>query len=466
MFPESGPSFALPALGVWTGRAAPLNGQEGLKVYFQPEIETMPREQLRELQLERMKKSIRHAYDNVDFYKKSFEEAGVTPDDLETLDDIVKFPFVVKQDMRDAYPFGLFAVPQKDVARIHASSGTTGQATVVGHTANDIKNWGECFARGIAMVGGSAESTVQVSYGYGLFTGGLGAHYGAEAAGCSVIPTSSGNTKRQIQMMKDLGTDILCCTPSYALLIADTAIEMGYDPAKEFKISAGIFGAEPASENMRQEIREKLGIQYCDVYGLSEVMGPGVAMECSESHGLHVAEDHFFAEIIDPETLKPVPDGTYGELVFTTLTRECCPLVRYRTRDVTRIINEECACGRTHRKIDRIIGRTDDMMIIRGVNVFPSQIEQVITGFDEITPHYQIILTNNGPLDKVTLKVETVPDFPIDEIRKLEDLKTRLGQELKSNLQVKVDIKLVEPKSIERSEGKAKRVVDLRKKEN
>ena len=431
-------------------------------MFFQEEIETMPREQLRELQLERMKKSIRHAYDNVDFYKKSFAEAGVTPDDLTCLEDIAKFPFVVKQDMRDAYPYGLFAVPKKDVARIHASSGTTGQATVVGHTANDIKNWGDCFARGIYMVGGSADSTVQVSYGYGLFTGGLGAHYGAEAAGCSVIPTSSGNTKRQIQMMVDLGTDILCCTPSYALYLADTAISMGYDPAKDFKLSAGIFGAEPASENMRQEIRDKLGIRYCDVYGLSEVMGPGVAMECSESHGLHLAEDHFFSEIIDPETLQPVPDGTYGELVFTTLTRECCPLVRYRTRDITRIINEECACGRTHRKIDRIIGRSDDMMIIRGVNVFPQQIEQIITGFDEITAHYQIVLTDNGPLDKVTLNVETVPEFPIDEIRKLEDLKARLGAELKSNLQIKVDIKIVEPKSIERSEGKAKRVIDLR----
>ena len=264
------------------------------------------------------------------------------------------------------------------------------------------------------------------------------------------------------QIMQDFGSNCLCCTPSYALYLADTAISMGYDPAKDFKLSAGIFGAEPASENMRQEIRDKLGIRYCDVYGLSEVMGPGVAMECSESHGLHLAEDHFFAEIIDPETLQPVPDGTYGELVFTTLTRECCPLVRYRTRDITRIINEECTCGRTHRKIDRIIGRSDDMMIIRGVNVFPQQIEQIITGFDEITAHYQIVLTDNGPLDKVTLNVETVPEFPIDEIRKLEDLKARLGAELKSNLQIKVDIKIVEPKSIERSEGKAKRVIDLR----
>ncbi|MEQ3362196.1 phenylacetate--CoA ligase family protein [Raoultibacter massiliensis] len=431
-------------------------------MYFQPDIETMPVEQLRQLQLERMQWSVRHAYENVDFYRASFQEAGVEPGDLKTLDDLAGFPFVVKQDMRDAYPFGLFAVPQKDVARIHASSGTTGQATVVGHTANDLKNWGDCFARGIYMVGGSENSTIQVSYGYGLFTGGLGAHAGGEAVGCSVIPTSSGNTKRQIQMMKDLGTDILACTPSYALLIADTAIEMGYDPAKDFKVSGVILGAEPASESMRQDIREKLGVQYCDVYGLSEVMGPGVAMECAAANGLHVAEDQFYAEIVDPETLKPLPDGEWGELVFTTLTRECCPLVRYRTRDVTRIIAEECSCGRTHRKIDRIVGRTDDMLIIRGVNVFPSQIEQVIVGFPEIAAQYQIILTNKGPLDRVELDVETVPDFPFDEIRKLEELKARLATELKSNLQIAVDIKIVEPKTIERSEGKAKRIVDLR----
>lgn len=422
----------------------------------------MPVEQLRQLQLERMQWSVRHAYENVDFYRASFQEAGVEPGDLKTLDDLAGFPFVVKQDMRDAYPFGLFAVPQKDVARIHASSGTTGQATVVGHTANDLKNWGDCFARGIYMVGGSENSTIQVSYGYGLFTGGLGAHAGGEAVGCSVIPTSSGNTKRQIQMMKDLGTDILACTPSYALLIADTAIEMGYDPAKDFKVSGVILGAEPASESMRQDIREKLGVQYCDVYGLSEVMGPGVAMECAAANGLHVAEDQFYAEIVDPETLKPLLDGEWGELVFTTLTRECCPLVRYRTRDVTRIIAEECSCGRTHRKIDRIVGRTDDMLIIRGVNVFPSQIEQVIVGFPEIAAQYQIILTNKGPLDRVELDVETVPDFPFDEIRKLEELKARLATELKSNLQIAVDIKIVEPKTIERSEGKAKRIVDLR----
>lgn len=431
-------------------------------MFYDEKIETMPREELRKLQLDRMKWCVQYSYDNVPFYKKSFNDAGIEPGDLKSLEDITKFPFVLKQDMRDNYPDGLFAVPRSKVARIHASSGTTGQATVVGCTANDLKNWGECFARGIAMVGGDENSTMQVSYGYGLFTGGLGAHYGGETAGCTVIPTSSGNTKRQIQMMKDMGTTILCCTPSYALLIADTAIEMGIDPKKDLKLKAGIFGAEPCSQGMRDEITEKLGIQYCDIYGLSEVMGPGVAFECSELGGLHLAEDHFYAEIINPETLQPVADGEYGELIFTTLTRECCPLVRYRTRDITRIISEQCACGRTHRRIDKIIGRTDDMLIIRGVNVFPSQIEQVLTSFPEIATQYQIILTTRGSLDHVELRVETVQDFPFDEIRKLEELKRRLSSELKSNLQVSVDIKLVEPKTIERSEGKAKRIIDLR----
>lgn len=434
-------------------------------MYYQEEIECMPRAELEALQVERLRWAVKHAYENVPLYKQRFDEAGLDPYSIESLEDIKRFPFIVKQDMRDAYPFGLFAVDRSEVKRLHASSGTTGQATVVGYTENDLKNWGDCFARGIAMVGGSAESTMQVSYGYGLFTGGLGAHMGGEVAGCTVVPMSTGNTKRQIQIMKDFGTDILCATPSYALLIADTAIEMGYDPAKDFPISGVILGAEPASEHMREEIRQKFGVKYCDVYGLSEIMGPGVAMECSESHGLHVAEDQFLVEIVDPETLEPVPDGQLGELVITTLTRECSPLIRYRTRDLTRIIDEPCACGRTHRKIDRIVGRTDDMLIIRGVNVFPSQIEQVITGFPEIVPHYQIVLTTKGTLDHMELRVETAPDFSFDEIRALEDLRRRLAAELKSNLQIAVDIKIVEPKTIERSEGKAKRVIDLRNKD-
>lgn len=435
-------------------------------MYYQPEIETMPVEKLREQQLERMKWSVRYAYDNVEFYRESFEKAGVTPDDLKTLNDLVKFPFVMKQDMRDNYPFGLFAVPQEKVARIHASSGTTGQATVVGHTANDLKNWGDCFARGIYMVGGSEKSVMQVSYGYGLFTGGLGAHQGGEAAGCMVIPTSSGNTKRQIQMMKDLGTDILCCTPSYALNIADQAIEMGYNPADDFKISGVICGAEPASQNMRDEISAKLGVKYCDVYGLSEIMGPGVAMECQERNGGHIAEDHFYCEIVDPDTLEPVPVGEWGELVITTLTREASPLIRYRTRDITRIIPGECACGRTHARMDKVVGRTDDMLIIRGVNVFPSQIEQIITELPELATQYQLILSTRGTLDHVQLQVETVPEFPLNDVARLESLKARLRAELKSNLQIAVEIQFVEPKTIERSEGKAKRILDLREGKN
>ncbi len=431
-------------------------------MYYQPEIETMPREELSALQLDRLKWSLHQAYDNVDFFKRSFDDAGVSPDDLQSIEDLSKFPFVVKQDMRDAYPFGMFAVPMEEVARIHASSGTMGQATIAGHTEADLKNWGDCFARGIYMVGGGKQSVLQVAYGYGLFTGGLGAHAGGEACGATVIPASSGNTKRQVQFLADCGTDILACTPSYALFIADTAIEMGYNPAEDFKVSGGIFGAEPCSENMRQEIADKLGIQYCDVYGLSEIMGPGVAMECIERGGLHIAEDQFYCEIVDPETGEVLPDGEWGELVITTLTRECSPLIRYRTRDVTRINSEICACGRTHRKIDRLRGRTDDMMIIRGVNVFPSQIEQVITGFPEIATQYQIILTNKGPLDAMELQVETEPDFPIDEVRKLEDLRHRLQAELKGNLQIAVDVKIVEPKTIERSMGKAKRVIDKR----
>lgn len=431
-------------------------------MYFQPDIETMPVEQLRQLQLERMQWSVQHAYDNVEFYRSSFKEAGVEPGDLKSLDDLASFPFVVKQDMRDAYPFGLFAVPQKDVARIHASSGTTGQATVVGHTASDLKNWGDCFARGIYMVGGSAESTIQVSYGYGLFTGGLGAHAGGEAVGCSVIPTSSGNTKRQIQMMKDLGTDILACTPSYALLIADTAIEMGFDPAKDFKVSGVILGAEPASESMRQDIREKLGVQYCDVYGLSEVMGPGVAMECAASNGLHVAEDQFYAEIVDPDTLKPLPDGEWGELVFTTLTRECCPLVRYRTRDVTRIIAEECSCGRTHRKIDRIVGRTDDMLIIRGVNVFPSQIETVLLNHG-YPANYQIIVDRVKNSDTLDVQVEMTNEMFADTVKGVSAREKELVDGLRAMLGLAANVHLVSPKTIERSEGKAKRVIDKRK---
>lgn len=431
-------------------------------MFYQPEIETMPREELEKLQLDRLKTLVKRVYENIPFYKESFDKAGVKPEYITSLDDLTKLPFTVKQDLRDAYPFKMFAVPQSDVVRIHCSSGTTGTATVVGYTQDDLDNWGDCFARFLYAAGCGKEGTIQIAYGYGLFTGGLGAHYGGERGGCTVLPMSTGNTKRQVRLMKDFNVDCLCCTPSYALNIADVAKEEGYDPANDFPISSGILGAEPCSEAMRKEIEEKLGIQVFDIYGLSEVMGPGVACECEKQHGLHVCEDQFIIEIVDPKTLQPVPDGEWGEVVFTTLVKECSPLIRYRTRDISRIITGECECGRTFRRMDRIAGRTDDMLIIRGVNVFPSQIEEEIVSFPEIAAQYQLILTTKGTLDHVELQVETVPEFPFDEVRRLEKLKKDLQKALKENLQVAVSVKLVEPKTIERSEGKAKRIIDLR----
>lgn len=430
-------------------------------MYYQPEIETMSREDLQALQLERLQALVKRVYEKIPFYKESFDKAGVNPADIKSLSDLTKLPFTVKQDMRDAYPFGLFAVPRKDVVRVHCSSGTTGTATVVGYTQNDLDNWGDCFARALYGAGCGPDSALQIAYGYGLFTGGLGAHYGGERAGCTVLPMSTGNTKRQVRLMKDFDVDCLCCTPSYALNIAEVAEEEGYDP-REFPIHAGILGAEPCSEATRAEIEQKMGIQVYDIYGLSEVMGPGVACECEQQDGLHVCEDQFIIEILDPKTLQPVPDGEWGEVVFTTLCKECSPLVRYRTRDISRILVGECECGRTFRRMDRIAGRTDDMMILRGVNVFPSQIEEEIVSFPEIAPQYQLILTTKGTLDHAELRVETVPEFPFDEIRRLEKLKKDLQKALKENLQIAVDVKIVEPKTIERAEGKTKRIIDMR----
>lgn len=431
--------------------------------YFQSDIEKISADELFALQSERLHNTAVNCYANIPFYTKAMDAMGVEPAHIKSLDDLSKLPLTTKQDMRDAYPFGLFAIDVHDeVQRLHASSGTTGNATVCGYTQNDLDYWGDCFARCIAQAGGGSESILQIAYGYGLFTGGLGAHEGAIRIGATILPMSSGNTKRQIQMMKDFGTDILACTPSYALLIADTAIEMGYNPAKDFKISGAILGAEPWSQGMREEIEEKLGVVAVDIYGLSEIMGPGVSCECSMQTGLHVAEDHFIIEVLDPETLQPVPDGEYGEVVFTSLTKECSPLLRYRTRDISRIIPGACDCGRTLRRMDRISGRTDDMLIIRGVNVFPTQFQQAIVDFPEVTNHYEIILTREGQMDNVELKVETVPEFDFDEIRRIEELQQRISNELKSSLQVNVKVSVVEPKSIERSMGKAKRVIDLR----
>jgi len=427
---------------------------------YQPQYEAMPRTDLEGLQLERLRTVLRRVYDNVDFYRRTFDDAGVSPE-VTSLSDLASFPFTLKDDMRAAYPFNLFAAPLRDIVRVHSSSGTTGQITVVGYTKNDIDNWADLMARTIASAGGTADDIVQVTYGYGLFTGGLGVHYGSERLGCVTIPISGGNTKRQVQVLKDFGTTVLACTPSYALLIGETAREMGVD-LSQTPLRVGVFGAEPWSENMRLQIEELLGVKAIDIYGLSEILGPGVAAECSEQKGLHVNEDHFLIEIVDQETLQPVPDGEYGEVVFTTLTKEGIPVIRYRTRDISRIIPGECACGRTGRRMERVTGRSDDMIIVRGVNVFPSQIEQVLTGIEGVAPHYQVILGKKGSMDTVSVNVEVAPDTDFDEIRELEALQRRVRAEIESALAVSIAVKLVEPKSIARSEGKAQRVVDLR----
>lgn len=420
----------------------------------------MAREDLEALQLERLNSLLARVYANVPTYRAKFDAAGVAPH-VEDLGGLANLPFTVKDDLRAAYPYGMFAVPLRDIVRVHSSSGTTGQVSVVGYTANDISNWADLMARTIAAAGGTRDDVVQIAYGYGLFTGGLGAHYGAERLGATAIPISGGNTKRQVQVLKDFGTTILACTPSYALLIGETAAEMGID-IRALPLKAGVFGAEPWSENMRIQIEDILGITAIDIYGLSEVMGPGVAAECTEQHGLHVNEDHFLIEIVDPATLRPVADGEQGEVVFTTLTKEGIPLLRYRTRDISRIVTGECACGRTFRRMERVTGRTDDMLIIRGVNVYPSQIEQVLVGIPGVAPHYQVVLSKRGSMDHVEVHVEVGPDVSFDEIKTLERLRNRVAGEIASSLAVNLDVKLVEPKSIQRSEGKAKRVVDLR----
>ncbi len=426
-------------------------------------ILTAPHEQIEALQLEGIKKTVVKCYENVPFYKKSFDEAGFDPYALSSLDDLKKAPFICKQDLRDNYPYKLFATPLSEVKEIHMSSGTTGVATVGGYTEHDLDIWGECFARGIIYANGDENDIVHVCYGYGLFTGGLGAHYGGLWMDSTVIPMSAGNTERQIRVLKEMGSTIICCTPSYAMHIADTAIEMGIDPAKDFHLRAGIHGAEPFSDNFRRDLERKLNYRVLDVYGLTETMGPGVAIECWEQTGLHLAEDHFYAEIIDPATGENLPDGEWGELVLTSVDREASPVVRYRTRDITRILPGECACGRTHRRIDRLHGRTDDMLIIRGVNVFPSQIEDVVKTFPQVASWYQIELDTKGSLDVVTLKLEVNPDFDFDQINAIEHLQKAITAALKSALSVGITVKLVEPHSIPRSEGKAKRVVDLRK---
>jgi phenylacetate-CoA ligase len=428
---------------------------------FQPERESMPREALEALQLDRLRTTLRRVYDAVPLYRAKYGEAGFDPGSLTSLEGLADVPFTVKDDLRSAYPFGMFAVPRRDMVRVHASSGTTGQITVVGYTAGDISMWSDMMARTLAAGGAGPDDVIQNAYGYGLFTGGLGVHYGSERLGALTIPVSGGNTKRQVQIMADFEVTVLACTPSYALYIAETAADMGID-IRDLPLRLGFFGAEPWSDNMRLQIEETLGITAMDIYGLSEVLGPGVAFECAEHHGLHVNEDAFIVEIVDPDTLRPVPDGEVGEVVFTTLAKEGIPVVRYRTRDISRMVTGTCSCGRTFKRIERVFGRTDDMLIIRGVNVFPSQIEQVLASVPGVAPHYQLILTREGSLDSVEVHVEISPDMEFDEIRDLEVLQRRVRAEISSALAVSIAVKLVEPKSIQRSEGKAKRVVDLR----
>ncbi len=427
------------------------------------EFETLPREALEALQLKRLTNQVERVYAAVPYYRKKMDEKGVKPSDIKSLEDISKLPFTTKEDLRLNYPFGLFAVPFERVVRIHASSGTTGKPTVVGYTKRDIESWAELMARTLSCGGAHQGDVVHNAYGYGLFTGGLGAHYGAERIGAAVIPISGGNTKRQIMIMQDFGSTVLMCTPSYALNLADVMKDMNVDPSS-LKLRVGLFGAEPWSERMRGEIEKRLDIQAIDIFGLSEVMGPGVASECiEEKRGLHVFEDFFIPEIIHPETGEPLPHGEQGELVFTTLTKEAFPVIRYRTKDISRLITAPCFCGRTFHRMQRITGRTDDMLIIRGVNVFPSQIEHVLMSIEGVEPHYLIIVDREGALDVIEVQVEVSESIFSDEVKVLERLSKRIEREIKDLLGISCKVKLVEPKTIQRSEGKAKRVIDNRK---
>jgi phenylacetate-CoA ligase len=429
---------------------------------YNMEFETMPREALEAIQLRRLQATLERVNATVPFYRKKFKEAGISPPEIKSLADLKRLPFTTKQDLRDNYPFGMFAVPMDNVIRIHASSGTTGQSTVVGYTARDINTWAELMARSLSAGGATRGDMIHNAYGYGLFTGGLGVHYGAEKLGASVVPVSGGNTKRQIVLMKDFGPTILTSTPSYALHLAETAEEMGIS-FNRLKFQYGIFGAEPWSENMRHEIEQKLNLVAVDIYGLSEVIGPGVSIECHEAkNGLHVFEDHFIPEIIDPETGEVLPYGETGELVFTSLTKEASPVIRYRTRDISSLHPEPCVCGRTLVRMKKVSGRTDDMLIIRGVNVFPSQIESVLMEINEIEPHYQLVLDREDNLDTLTVQVEIGERLFSDEVKQLQDLEKRIAKNIKEYLGVSAMVKLVEPKAIARSEGKAVRVIDKR----
>lgn len=434
---------------------------DNVRSYIWDEVETMPPGEMEKLQVERLRAGVDRVSQTVPCYKSKLSEAGVTADNIHSLQDLERMPFTTKQDLRDNYPFGLVAVPMKEVTRVHASSGTTGKPTVVAYTANDIRLWSDLMARTYAAAGVTENDVVHNAYGYGLFTGGLGFHYGAERLGATVIPVSGGNTKRQLMIMSDFGSTVLCCTPSYSLLIAEVAEEDGIE-LKSLPLKVGMFGAEPWSERMREEIESRLSIVALNVYGLSEVIGPGVAIECTEKQGMHIFEDHFIPEIIDTDTNQRLPDGEIGELVFTCVTKQALPLIRYRTRDRTRLMRGKCACGRTSVRMERVIGRTDDMIIVRGVNVFPSQIETVLLQVGEIEPQYQIVVDRSADyMDELDVIVETPVQIYGDRER-LVQLERRLSYEVQSALGITCKVKLVGPREIARSEGKAVRVVDKR----
>ena len=429
--------------------------------YFQKETECMPREEIKRIQSERLVWQVKRMYDRVELFRKRMDEKGLKPEDIKSIDDLSKLPFSYKQDLRDYYPYGLFAEPLKNIVRTHASSGTTGKQIVVGYTRHDLEMWADCMARQLAAAGTTDEDVVQVSYGYGLFTGGLGAHAGAERIGATVVPTSSGNTARQIRTMVDFGTTVLCCTPSYAMYLAEAIEEAGL--RDKIKLKAGVFGAEPWTEDMRHAIEDSLGIKAFDVYGLSEIMGPGVSYECECQNGMHVNEDMFVPEIIDPNTGEVLPEGAQGELVFTTLTKEGFPVIRYRTRDICSLNYEQCECGRTFVRMNKPTGRSDDMMIIRGVNVFPSQIEEVLLKIGKgVTPNYQIIVGRENNTDTLDINVEMTEKLFADDVKSIERIEKKIVSDLRSVLGIGAKVHLVNPKTIARSEGKAKRVIDNR----
>jgi phenylacetate-CoA ligase len=428
---------------------------------WDPFYECMDPEERTQLQVRRLRETVARVKANVPWYRERLDENGIEPEDITSLEQLRHLPFTTKADLRDNYPFGLFAIPPEECVRIHASSGTTGKPVIAGYAREDINIWAETIARTIACGGGTSHDVLHNAYGYGLFTGGLGLHYGGERMGCLVVPASGGNTERQLMLMEDLGSSILCCTPSYALTIVDEADELGFDLSR-VNLKAGLFGAEPWSEGARESIEERLGLSAHDIYGLTEIIGPGVAAECGAKAGLHVFDDHFIPEIIDPETGEPLPPGSKGELVFTCITKRAFPILRFRTRDISRLDYEVCECGRTQPRMERITGRTDDMMIIRGVNVFPSQIEEVLLKIEEVEPHYLLVLTREGRMDNLEVQVEVSPGMFSDEVRKLEAVEEKIRARLSSALGIRVAVKLVEPKTIERFAGKAKRVIDMR----